>query len=265
MIATDTTPAIINPPRGKVLRTRLDIVDYEGALARMVALAHTGRPAAVAAANTHLVAEAAYDPSFAAVLATFDLVVPDGMPLVWALRQEGCIIQDRVYGPYLMQHALEHAPENMTHYFFGGSEECLLRLQERARSLRPGIKIAGAVSPPFGAWDDAGHAAMIDAINDSGADFVWVALGGVRQEIWIAQNRHRFTRGVFIGVGDAFSLLAGMRAYAPAWMQRCSLTWLHRLASEPRRLLGRYLKYNSRFVWAYLADRVKRVWSPINR
>ena len=78
-------------------------------------------------------------------------------------------------------------------------------------------------------------------------DFIWVALGGVKQENWIARNRHRYQRGVFLAVGDAFELLAGRRTFAPAWMQRSGLTWVYRLVQEPRRLWKRYLTNNTAF------------------
>ena len=73
-------------------------------------------------------------------------------------------------------------------------------------------------------------------IAESGADFIWVALGGDRQERWIEKNLPRHKKGVFLAVGDAFELLAGRRAFAPKWMQKAGLTWLYRLWQEPRRL-----------------------------
>jgi N-acetylglucosaminyldiphosphoundecaprenol N-acetyl-beta-D-mannosaminyltransferase len=246
--------------RGSVLGTRLDLTSYDGALERVVALAQEHRVSLVAAANTHLVAEASTNPAYAAVLRSFDLVLPDGMPLIWALRLDGHAIRDRVYGPYFMEHVLKQAPADMEHCFFGGTQECLEKLQRRAMEMRPGILIADAISPPFGQWDEATESALIDQINRADADFVWVALGGIRQETWLAQHRARFTRGVFLGVGDAFTLIAGLRGYAPAWMQRCGLTWLHRLASEPGRLLPRYVRYNSKFITAFLAERLRRAW-----
>ena len=88
-----------------------------------------------------------------------------------------------------------------------------------------------------------------------------MALGGVKQETWIARNRRHFERGVFLAVGDAFALVAGMRSFAPSWMQRCGLTWAYRLMQEPRRLLTRYLQKNTRFLATFLADRIKRTYS----
>jgi N-acetylglucosaminyldiphosphoundecaprenol N-acetyl-beta-D-mannosaminyltransferase len=96
---------------------------------------------------------------------------------------------------------------------------------------------------------------LIQEINRSGADLIWVALGGVKQEKWLAAHQDEFKAGVFLAVGDAFVLLAGLRTFAPAWMQRIGMTWLYRLAQEPNRLMGRYLKYNARFVISFMKER----------
>jgi N-acetylglucosaminyldiphosphoundecaprenol N-acetyl-beta-D-mannosaminyltransferase len=249
------------PSCGRVLGTSIALTTYEGALQRVIAMARSGNVSLVAAANTHLIGEAASNRQYAEVLRGFDLVLPDGMPLVWALRIDGHKIRDRVYGPYFMECVLKGSPPELKHCFFGGTPECLEKLQKRALEMNPQIQVVDAISPPFGQWDEATESALIERINATNADFVWVALGGVKQETWLARNRHRFTHGVYLAVGDAFALIAGLRNYAPAWMQRSGLTWLHRLASEPRRLLSRYLRYNSRFVVAYLAERMRRVWS----
>jgi N-acetylglucosaminyldiphosphoundecaprenol N-acetyl-beta-D-mannosaminyltransferase len=245
---------------GSILGTPVHVVTYEQAYQAIVAKLALVRPLAIAAANTHLIGEAHSNADFAQVLRSFDLIMPDGMPLVWALWLEGHDIQDRVYGPYFMEYALIHSAPNLRHYFFGGTESCLAQLQVKARELNPHLQIVGAVSPPFGVWDAATETRLIDDINASKADFIWIALGGVKQETWIAKNRHRFHRGAFLAVGDAFTLVAGLRAYAPAWIQRLGLTWLVRLLQEPRRLFSRYLSYNTRFASAYLLDRLKRVY-----
>ena len=246
-----------NASSGRVLGTRVDAMTYGQAFERTLQMAAAGGVHAVAAANTHLVAEARMNRDFADVLEGFDLVLPDGMPLVWALRLDGHEIHERVYGPYFMEHALRHSPATVRHFFFGSSERCLMRLQEAARKLNPHIHITGVLSPTFGEWNRSTEEDVIDRIRAAHADFVWVALGGVRQETWIAKNRHHFQRGVFLAVGDAFPLLAGLRGFAPGWMQRLGLTWLHRSLLEPRRMLPRYLKYNTRFAAAFLLERMR--------
>jgi len=239
-----------------ILGTRVHRVDYDSALDRVLSLASDGKPAAVSACNTHLVALARSDPAFHSVMEQFSLVVPDGYPVVWGLNFKGAGLADRVYGPYFMRHVLTHTPSPWKHFFFGGSEDCLARLVESVTQLQPEIDVVGTLSPPFAAWTEADEARFAEEIRASGADFVWVALGGGRQERWIVENMRRHSRGVFFAVGDAFELLAGGRRFAPKWMQENGLTWLYRLAQEPKRLAMRYLKYNSLFVYYSLRDAV---------
>ena len=239
-----------------VLGTPVHACTYATALDAAKTLARSGKPAKLSACNTHLVALARHDESFGRIMQDFDLVLPDGYPLVWAINHEGEKLQDRVYGPYFMKYAIENAPAPWRHFFFGGTPETLERLVASARSFNPQTVIAGTLSPPFRAWtgkDEEDFAATIKAAD---ADFVWVALGGERQERWIARNLHRHSKGVFCAVGDAFELLAGTRPFAPAWMQKHGLTWLYRLCQEPRRLWLRYAKFNSLFLFYALRDSV---------
>jgi glycosyltransferase involved in cell wall biosynthesis len=122
------------------------------------------------------------------------------------------------------------------------------------REIQPDIEIAGTLSPPFRVWNEMDEAEFARTIAESKADFVWVALGGERQERWIVDNLGRHTRGVFFAVGDAFMLLAGRRAFAPSWMQRTGITWAYRLWQEPRRLWRRYTQFNSLFLFYTVRD-----------
>ena len=117
------------------------------------------------------------------------------------------------------------------------------------------------LSPPFRPFTEADEVAFADSINRADPDFVWVALPGVRMERWIIDNQARYRRGVFLAVGDAFSLLSGRRSFAPPWMQRMGLTWVYRLCKEPLRLGPRYLRYNSIFIFYLLCDVLRgRAW-----
>lgn len=240
------------PRKGDVLGVSIDVLDYDGAADRILSLATGRRPACVCAANTHLVGEAHRKASFANVLKRFDLVLPDGMPLVWCLNLRGADLKDRVYGPMMMHRVLVASPGQSKHFFFGGSEECLQALVRAAQELNPGIRIAGTLSPPYRPWTEADQTAFASAIQANEPDFIWVALGGIKQETWIVENLHRFQHGVFLAVGDAFELLAGRRRMAPMWMQRSGLGWVFRLCQDPRRLWKRYLVYNTLFTVALL-------------
>jgi N-acetylglucosaminyldiphosphoundecaprenol N-acetyl-beta-D-mannosaminyltransferase len=237
-----------------VLGVSVACVTYDSALERIKQLAREPRPAAVCPANTHILAEARRYADFAGVMTKFDLVVPDGMPVVWTLNCFGAGLSDRVYGPYFMRHTLKNTPRPWRHFFFGDSEACIAELQNVAKQLQPEIEIVGAISPPFRPFTEEDEISFAEAINHAAPDFIWVALPGARMERWIIGNQVRYKSGVFLAVGDAFTLLSGRRKFAPTWMQRMGLTWLFRLAAEPARLGPRYLKYNFLFVFYLLGS-----------
>lgn len=238
----------------KVLGTPVACASYDSALEEIKALAQRPRPTAVCPANTHILAAARHDPEFAQVLSKFDMVLPDGMPVVWSLNRLGAGLRDRVYGPYFMRHTLQRTPRPFRHFFFGDSEDCLAELRRVVLQLQPELEIVGSLSPPFRPLTEEDEVSFAETINRADPDFVWVALPGVRMERWIIANQFRYKRGVFLAVGDAFTLLSGRRPFAPAFMQRMGLTWLYRLSAEPKRLGPRYLQYNSMFVSYLLRD-----------
>ncbi len=240
--------------RIRILGVPVAVATYASALEQVKALAEQPRPTAVCPANTHILAEARHNPKFAQVLTKFDVILPDGMPVVWALNRSGAKLTDRVYGPYFMRHALRHTPRPWRHFFFGDSEACLADLCRVAKELQPDIDIVGAISPPFRDLTETDETDFATAINRAEPDFVWVALPGVRMERWIVNNQNRYKRGVFLAVGDAFTLITGRRPFAPPWMQRFGMTWLYRLSHEPKRLGPRYLRYNALYVYYTFMD-----------
>ena len=214
---------------------------------------------AVEAANTHVAALARHDASFGDAMRAFDLICPDGMPLVWAinrhLRKSGKpVLEDRVYGPNLMLEVLDasagHA--DLKHFLLGGSEEVLSKLCQRFRDEFTDVKIVGSYSPPFTDWPADEFDRIRDRIEESGANIVWVSLGCPKQERWIAAHKDELPAGCYFGIGAAFAFHAGQVSQAPAWLQKLGLEWLYRLSREPRRLWKRYLKYNGLYVWYYL-------------
>lgn len=242
-------------PQIRILGVPVACATYDSALEAIKELSRAPRPTAVCPANTHILGEARHNSDFGRVLSRFDLVLPDGMPVVWALNRRGAGLRDRVYGPYFMRHTLRHTPRPWRHFFFGDSEACLADLQSVATALQPDIQIVGAISPPFRPLTEEDEKRFAESINQASPDFIWVALPGVRMEQWIIKNQARFQRGVFLAVGDAFTLLTGRRQFAPRWMQRLGLTWIYRAIHEPGRLGPRYLQYNSIYLYYLLRER----------
>ena len=246
-----------------VLGVPVACATYETALETIKELASENRPSAVCPSNTHILAAARHDSDFAETLKKFDVILPDGMPVVWALNAQGARLSDRVYGPLFMRYALERTGRPWRHFLFGDTEECLVEMRAAAQKLCPEIDIVGSISPPFRPLTEEDQRTCANIINEASPHFIWVALPGVRMENWIMQNQARFKGGVFLAVGDAFTLLSGRRPFAPRWMQRAGLTWLFRLLSEPRRLASRYFRYNSLFlmylIWDGLRGRRSRL------
>jgi N-acetylglucosaminyldiphosphoundecaprenol N-acetyl-beta-D-mannosaminyltransferase len=223
---------------------------YADATASIVAAAHEGRRALVAATSAHGLTLAEHDPAFADMLNRFELVTPDGMPVRWALNLlHGAGLADRVYGPNLTLSVCQAAAEaGVPIYLYGSKPEVLDQLVIRLPEKAPGLRIAGYKSPPFRPLTAEEDAADVAEIVASGAKMVFVGLGCPRQERWAFEHRERLPMPILC-VGAAFDFHAGTLRQAPAWMQRAGLEWLFRLAIEPRRLWRRYARHVPAMAW----------------
>jgi N-acetylglucosaminyldiphosphoundecaprenol N-acetyl-beta-D-mannosaminyltransferase len=237
--------------------------DYAGAVDWILQKAATAtRAYAVEAANTHVAALARSDPAFGASMAKFDLIVPDGMPLVWAINQQlppNQRINERVYGPTLMLETLKATqgrPE-FRHFLLGGSQSTLDKLKQVFATRFPHTAVAGVHSPPFGEWPAGEFEHICEMIRSSGANLVWVGLGCPKQEHWIARHMDALPPGVYFGIGAAFAFHAGEVKQSPPVLQKLGLEWAYRLAMEPRRLFKRYFTYNSLFLYHLLRDHMR--------
>ncbi len=231
------------------------VTNYASAIDWIQSAALQGdRAYAVEAANTHVAALARHDTAFGEAMSKFDLICPDGMPLVWSVNRqlpEAEKLTDRVYGPTLMLKTIE-ATENQSefrHFFFGGKKSTLEKLQDRFTTEHPGTVIAGAYSPPFGDWPEDEFERICEKIRESGANLVWVGLGCPKQEHWIAKHKDQLPPAVYFGIGAAFAFHAGEVKQAPDWIQKYGIEWAYRLCKEPRRLFRRYFTYNILFVY----------------
>ncbi len=198
--------------------------------------------------NVHSVVTTTRDLEFKIVVNNADLATPDGAPIAWALRRLGHPAQERINGPDLMLKYLAQAEQlGQTVFFYGSTESTLELLRANLMRQFPKLRIGGRYSPPFRPLTIQEDEEVVDMINRSGANVVFVGLGCPKQEKWMAEHRGRI-QAVMIGVGAAFDYHSGVIKRAPLWWQRNGLEWLYRLGSEPRRLFKRYLVTNSLFV-----------------
>ncbi|MCS7089319.1 MAG: WecB/TagA/CpsF family glycosyltransferase [Limisphaera sp.] len=247
-----------------VLGVPLLVTDYADLSARCIEWARQRCVTSVAFSNTQIVTLVRHDPEFRRVMSSFDCLVSDSTPLTWCMNFAGAGLRDRVYGPAFMRYFLEHAPDGSSHYLIGGSPLCTERLRARFTRVNPGLQFVGAYHGRcniHGCLDPADEESLVDEINRLSPDYLWVCFGAPKQQRWAARYKTRFQRGVILVVGFAFEANAGLKPDAPSWMQKAGLTWLYRMATEPRRLGPRYLKFNTLFLWYLFWDGLRgRAW-----
>ena len=198
--------------------------------------------------NVHTTVMAADDPEYREILNHSALTFPDGMPVAKKIREAGFPEAERVAGPDLMEALFKKSMgTGRKHYFYGSSEKTIAALEKNLKERYPWMEIVGMVSPPFRALTEEEDAAAVAAINESGADFVWIGLGAPKQEKWMNAHRGRIN-GVMLGVGAGFDFHAGTIRRAPSLIRRLGLEWFYRLLQNPGRLLKRYVITNTKFL-----------------
>jgi N-acetylglucosaminyldiphosphoundecaprenol N-acetyl-beta-D-mannosaminyltransferase len=243
-----------HPSTVSVIGVPLALIDYDRTLDWIDAMVEARRRGYICVCNVHAVTASHEDVELHEALVHSSFNVPDGQPLVWALGALGYPLGDRVYGPELMARAVARASTGAQHrlYLYGGRNQgALVQLALNLRQRYPGVRIVGGYSPPHRPLTDEEEAAVVEEINRTRADVVWVGIGVPKQEKWMARMRDRLDAPVLVGVGAAFDFHAELVPQAPGWLQQAGLEWAFRLAHEPRRLWRRYLRYNPRFVWAF--------------
>jgi N-acetylglucosaminyldiphosphoundecaprenol N-acetyl-beta-D-mannosaminyltransferase len=237
-----------------VLGVRTHAVQIEQVVAQMEEWIHDrGGCHSVAATSMHGIVEARRDPAFKEALNSTDLVVPDGMPLVWLARRAGRHVPRRVYGPELMLAFCEQtAGRGYRHFFYGGEPGVPERLAESLKRRFPAIEVCGIISPPFRPLNPEEDKEIVTMISRAAPDVLWVGLGTPKQERWMREHKDKLNVSVLVSVGAAFDLLSGRWNQAPSWMREHGLEWLFRLVQEPERLWRRYLIGGAQFAF-YLA------------
>lgn len=209
----------------------------------------------IVTANVDIVRAASRDPELAALVAEAELVVADGMPVVWASRLAGRPVPGRVTGASLLLSLSERAARDGRSVFLLGGEPGVPEAAGRVLAERyPGLRVAGAYAPPFG-FDatPAGMRETVEKVAAAAPDLVLVGLGFPKQERTIAALRPHLPHAWYIGCGAAIPMAAGQFRRAPEGLQRVGGEWLFRLLLEPRRLARRYLREDAPFAFRLLA------------
>lgn len=200
-------------------------------------------------ANVHTTVTAFQDEEYRRVQNGGIMAIPDGGPLSSLGRKRGYPSMARTTGPALMQEIFELSEKkNYRHYFYGSTPQTLEKLEGELKKRYPDLQVAGMYSPPFRELTPEEDTQVIETINGTKPDFVWIGLGAPKQEVWMAKHQG-LIQGLMLGVGAGFDYHAGNIRRAPQWMQKTNLEWLYRLLQDPKRLFKRYWHTNTRFIW----------------
>lgn len=241
---------MIDRDKRSILGIGVNVIDYEGAVSRIIKAAEEKKSFSVSALAVHGVMTGVLDITHKYRLNKLDLVTPDGQPVRWALQfLHGEKLVDRVYGPNLTLLTTKAAAEKgLSIYLYGSRQEVLDAFAKNLCEKYKNLKIAGIEASKFRVLSPDEVLKLNKRIGASGADIVFVGLGCPRQEIFAYEHAGKLSRPV-IAVGAAFDFHAGLLKQAPIWMQDRGLEWLFRLGTEPRRLWKRYLYLNPLFIY----------------
>lgn len=245
------------PPRADIIGVPISAVNMDSCLDFLFRNWDAAHGNYICVSNVHTTVMAHDDPMYYKVQAESLLSVPDGKPLS-VIGKKKFPEMNRVTGPDLMRRIFEESKEKkIRHYFYGTTQENLNALLKEIQKDYPWVEVVGYEPSVFRPLSVEEENALIDRINKTNPDVVWVALGAPRQEVFCYKMQGKIS-GLMIGVGGAFNVVSGVIAEAPQWVQDISMEWFYRFMKEPRRLFKRYFTTNSKFIYNYIRYRGKK-------
>lgn len=237
--------------RVNICDVQIDPYSFDQVVEKIVDHALNRRsPEYVVTPNAHHVVLLQKDRYFQQVYQEAFLVVPDGVPLLWAAKLLQTPLQGRVNGTDLFERlAAVSAEKNLKIFLLGGRPGAAEQAAKILIERHPTLQVVGTYAPPYGFEQDSAELEKIDTLlHDAAPHLLFVGLGAPKQEFWIHQHYQSIEVPVSLGIGVSFELVSGVVQRAPLWMQRLGLEWFFRLLAEPRRLWQRYLIGNAQFV-----------------
>lgn len=232
-----------------ILKTNINVTTMEKTIRYVTENLEALKGDYICVSNVHTTVMAYRDESYRKIQNGGAMALPDGQPLSIVSRRRGYRDARRVPGPDLMPAILKLSLEKgYSHYFYGSSEHTLSELRKELMKTYPGLRIAGMYAPPFRPMTEEEDRETVARINAAKPDFIWVALGAPKQEIWMYEHKNR-VNGLMLGVGAAFDFMAGTVKRAPQWMQKLCMEWVFRIMQDPWRMLPRYLNTNFAFLY----------------
>lgn len=242
------------PFTSRILGVNIAVTNMQETVSLIVSQAGRLKGKFICLSNVHTTVMSDKNEEYKKIQNAAFLALPDGSPLALVQRLRGYRGAEQVAGPDLMPElwkATEHT--DISHYFYGSSQETIEALEKNLRKKYPGLKIAGMEAPPFRPLTKEEDEEAVKRMNDSGAAIVWIGLGAPKQEKWMYEHRET-VNALMLGVGAGFDFHAGTVKRAPGWMRNHYLEWLYRLIQDPKRLWKRYVETNGKFLLLSIKD-----------
>ena len=222
----------------KILGVPVHPYTMKGAVEKILERVSQSKKTFVVTANAEIIMMGQSDAEYMEILNKAALVLPDGAGTVWAGRKLGYEVPERVAGYDLFLNLMTQSAQNkLKVFFFGAAPGVAAEAKQKCEILYPGVSIVGCRD---GYFKEEDNLAIVNEINISGADLLFVALGAPKQEKWLKKYQDILKPSLLMGIGGSFDVVAGKMERAPKWMQDASLEWLFRLYKQPSRL-GRML------------------------
>ncbi|WP_270457709.1 WecB/TagA/CpsF family glycosyltransferase [Faecalimonas umbilicata] len=241
--------------RIKIVGVDISVVNFDLAQKYLFDNFDSARGKYICAANVHTTVTAHEDKDYRKVQNSSFMTLPDGKPLSVVGKKRGKSSMGRVTGPDFLEEVLRRTENTeMKHYFYGTTQENLDKFISVVKESYPNLKIVGVEPSVFRPLSEQEEDELLERINKSEADFVWIALGAPRQEIFCNKLSGE-SNALWVAVGGALNVISGVIPRAPQWMQDHGLEWFYRFMKEPKRLFKRYFVTNSKFLWYLFRDK----------
>jgi N-acetylglucosaminyldiphosphoundecaprenol N-acetyl-beta-D-mannosaminyltransferase len=238
----------MNAARTELLGSPFDRIDMQSTIDQCIAWCYGPRKAhTVITLNAALLCAMRRDEELRMACRSGDLIVPDGVPVVWASQLAGVPLPERVAGVDLTARLLaEGASRGLSVYFLGARPQVVQSLADDCRRNHPGLRVVGYRDGYFGPAD---HGKIVAEIAELAPDMLFVGMPSPFKETWCERHRDALGVPVIVGVGGTFDVLTGYVRRAPRVLQVAGMEWSWRLAMEPRKMWRRYLSTNTEFLW----------------
>ena len=247
----------------KILNLNINRDSLDDIVNCSVDLIKKGKKHRICVPNSYLAVLANENSEILDIVNNSEFVIPDGMPLVWYSKTFKKPLMSRIAGYDLFIHYCRKInKEKMSCFFLGSRDEIVVKeIIRRVRKDFSNIKVKGFYIPPFVSEIKGEiNEKVIDDINKKKPDVVWVGLSAPKQEKWISDNIKELKIGMACGIGAVFDFYSNNIKRAPIWMQKVGLEWFYRILADPKRLIKRYIIYNTKFIFLIIKNIFKRIF-----